>query len=116
MQFAGQEYDSLIPNLIRKSKTLNLQGEYDLVLYNCTSIVIMEVKYKARKDDVEKLMKKVETFKLLFPEYANFTVYLGLAAFHFEENTEEISIEQGVAVIKQKGKNIIINDAHLKAF
>jgi hypothetical protein len=44
MQFAGQKYDSFIPNLIKKSKLLNLEGEYDLVLYNCTSVVIIEIK------------------------------------------------------------------------
>jgi hypothetical protein len=116
MYFAGQEYDKISHNLIRKSRKLNLQDEYDLVLYNCTSIVIIEIKYKARKDDVEKLMKKAETFKLLFPEYANFDIYLGLAAFYMHIAIEKESINQGIAVIKQVGKNMVVNDTHLKVF
>jgi hypothetical protein len=116
MQFAGQEYNGFDSRVRRKDKKLNLQGEYDLVLYNCTSAVIIEIKYKARKKDVQELLLKAPIFKQLFPQYANYGLYLGLAAFHFEENTEKESIDQGIAVIKQVGDNMVINDAHLKLF
>jgi hypothetical protein len=116
MQFAGQEYDGIFPNLKQKNKKLNLQGEYDLVLYNCTSVVIIEIKYKAREKDVQKLLLKTPVFKQLFPQYANYDIYLGIAALHFEEKSESESIEQGIAVIKQVGDNMVINDAHLKVF
>jgi len=116
MQFAGQEYDEIDHHLRRKSKKLNLQGEYDLLLLNGKSVVIIEIKYNAREKDVVKLLKKAPVFKQLFPQYANFDLYLGLAAFHFEENTENDSIEQGIAVIKQVGENMVIYDEHLKVF
>jgi len=116
MQFAGQEYDEIDRNLRKKSKKLSLQSEYDLVLYNCTSVVIIEIKYKAREKDVVKLLAKAPIFKQLYPQYANYDMYLGLAAFHFEENTENDSIEHGIAVIKQIGDTMVINDAHLKIF
>jgi len=116
MYFAGQEYDEIDRNLRKKSKRLNLQSEYDLVLSNCTSVVIIEIKYKARVKDVERLLGKAPVFKQLYPQYANFDMYLGLAAFHFEENTENDSIEHGIAVIKQVGDTMVINDAHLKVF
>jgi len=66
MYFAGQNYDSVSPNLSKKVKKLNLQDEYDLVLYNCTSVVIIEIKYKADLDDIENLLKKSLTFKNCF--------------------------------------------------
>ena len=116
MQFAGQEYDSISPYLKKKVKSLNLRGEYDLVLYNCTSVVIIEVKYSAERKHVERLLKKMPIFKQLFPEYANFDFYLGLAALHFEGNTESEAIDHGIAVIKQVGDNMVINDEHLKVF
>ena len=116
MQFAGQEYNGFDNRIRRKDKKLNLQGEYDLVLYNCTSVVIIEIKYKARKKDVQELLLKAPIFKQLFPQYANYGLYLGLAAFNFEENTEKESLDQGIAVIKQVGDNMVINDAHLKVF
>ena len=116
MQFAGQEYDEMDHHIRKKSKKLNLQSEYDLVLYNCTSVVIIEIKYKAREKDVVRLLTKAPVFKQLYPQYAHYDMYLGLAAFHFEENTENDSIEHGVAIIKQIGDTMVINDAHLKVF
>ena len=116
LQFAGQKYDGIIHNYRQKSKKLNLQGEYDLVLYNGSSVVIIEIKYKARERDVVKLMSKASTFKQLFPHYANYDMFLGLAAFHFEEQSEQKSIDEGIAVIKQNGDNMVINDAHLKNY
>ncbi|MCL2436216.1 MAG: hypothetical protein FWD09_08810 [Lentimicrobiaceae bacterium] len=116
MQFAGQEYDEMDHHLRKKSKKLNLQNEYDLVLYNCTSVVIIEIKYKARERDVVRLLAKAPVFKQLYPQYANYDMYLALAAFHFEENTENDSIEHGIAVIKQVGDTMVINDEHLRVF
>ena len=48
--------------------------------------------------------------------YDEYDLYLGLAAFNFEENTENNSIEQGIAIIKQVGENMVIYDEHLKVF
>ena len=116
MQFAGQKYDEISPNLSKKIKRLNLQGEYDLVLYNCSSVVIIEIKYKANTNDIEGLLKKAPIFKQLYPQYANFDMYLGLASLHFNKNVENESIQQGVAVIKQVGENVVIYDKNLKVF
>jgi hypothetical protein len=112
LHFAGQDYDSLAPNLTKKDKKINLQGEYDLVLYNCTSIAIIEIKYKADKEDVEQVVKKADTFKKLFPEYKDYAIYLGLAGLHINKSVEKEAIKQGVGVIKQVGKNMVIQDAH----
>ena len=116
MYFAGQKYDTLKPNLKRRVKALRLQAEYDLVLFNCKSVVIIEVKYSADLDDVLSLMRKAPVFKKLFPKYANYDLYLGLAALHIDTVTQKESIKQGIAVIKQVGKSMVINDTHLKVF
>jgi chemotaxis protein histidine kinase CheA len=116
MKFAGQKYDVIDRNYKRKDKRLNLKGEYDIILYNCSSVAIIETKYKARKDHVENLMNKAPVFKQFFPKFANFDIYLGLAAFHFEADTENEAINQGIAVIKQIGDNMVVNDKYLKVF
>jgi len=116
MKFAGQKYDAIALNLRKKISEINLQGEYDLVLYNCTSVVIIEIKYKARKEDVEELLNKAPVFKQLFPEYANYDLYLGLAGLHVNVTAEKEAIKKGIAIIKQVGNNMVINDDHLKVF
>ena len=116
MEFAGQKYDSMDSGTKRKIKSLNLQGEYDLLLYNCISVVIIEIKYSAEKKHVGWLLEDAAKFKQLFPQYASFDLYLGLAALHFEEDTEKEAIKNGIAIIKQVGENMVIYDAHLKVF
>ena len=115
-QFAGQKYDSFIPNLTKNATQLNLKAQYDLVLYNCTSVAIIEIKYNARKGDIQQALKKAKTFKQLFPEYANYNLYLGLAGLHVEPAAENEARQQGIAIIKQVGDNMVVYDEHLKVF
>jgi len=114
--FAGHDYHIIDHNINRRSKALNLEDEYDLVLYNNDSVVIIEIKYNAKKEDVEQILKKAETFKKLMPQYKDFSLYLGLAGLHVYQNAEKEAIKQGVAVIKQVGKKTVINDKNLKVF
>ena len=92
MYFAGQEYDSLAHNLRKKSKKMNKKDEFDLVLYNCSSVALIEIKYNAQKKHVEQALTKVESFKTLFPEYKDFAMYLGLAGLHVDEDAEQEAI------------------------
>jgi len=114
--FAEQEFDFVEGNVNKYSKKMNLKGEYDLLLCNGNAVVIIEIKYKVQKEHVEQLIHKIDSFKLLFPHYNNYTIYLGLAGFHINVTAEKEALKQGVAIIKQVGKNMVINDAHLKLF
>ena len=114
--FAGQDFQFVDFNLKRYVKALDLKDEYDIVLYNGVAVAIIETKYKVRKEDVEQIVKKAETFKILFPLYKDYALYLGLAGFHVFANAEKEANKQGVGIIKQVGKSMLINDAHLKAF
>jgi hypothetical protein len=116
LYFAGQEFDSYSANLVKGVKKLNLNDQYDLVLYNSASVVIIEIKYKAKKEDIEQVLKKAQTFKQLFPEYSNHNLYLGLAGLNVAIDAEKEAVNQGIAIIKQLGDNMVIHDEHLKAF
>jgi len=112
--FFGEKFDEIEKNL--KSHRHGLKDEYDIVLYNHTSVALIEVKYKAHKDDIPKILQKAENFRLLFPYYNDFKIYLGLATMAFYPELEQECIEQGIAVIKQVGETVVINDKHLKVF
>jgi len=116
LHFAGQDFDSHSSNLVKSVKKLNLSDQYDLVLYNCTSVVIIEIKYKVKKENVQQALKKAKTFKQLFPEYANYNLYLGLAGLDVEIAAEKEALSQGIAIIKQVGDNMVIHDKDLKVF
>jgi hypothetical protein len=61
-------------------------------------------------------MRKAQTFRINFPYYQQHKIYLGLATMAFYPKLEEECIKQGIAVIKQSGGNVIINDWQLKAY
>jgi hypothetical protein len=114
MNFFGEKFDEIEKNI--KPKTKKLQDEYDIVLYNHDAVAIIEVKYKANKNDIPAVLKKAETFRILFPDYKDFKIYLGLAAMSFYPDLEQECINEGIAIIKQVGDSVVINDKHLKVF
>jgi len=112
--FFGERFNEIEKNLIHHWK--DLKDEYDIVLYNHSAVALIEVKYKAHKNDVEKVLKKAETFRILFPNYKDFKIYLGLASLSFYPELERECIAEGIAVIKQVGDTVVINDENLKVF
>ena len=110
--FFGEKFD-----WIRKNKGgLEVDDEYDIVLVNGQSVGIVETKYKAHKNDLPKILNKAATFRINFPNYVNHKIYLGLASMSFYPELEQECNEQGIAVIKQVGETVVINDEHIKAY
>jgi hypothetical protein len=110
--FFGEKFDEIKKNL----KGTETDDEFDMVMLNGHSVGLVEVKFKAHENDIPKILKKVSTFKTNFPKYQNHKVYLGLATMAFYPELEEECIRQGIAIIKQVGDTVVINDKHLKAF
>jgi len=112
--FFGEKFDDIRNNI--KNFWQGIEDEYDIVLYNQISVALIEVKYKAHSNDIPVVLKKAETFRILFPGYKDFKIYLGLASMIFYPELEQECINQGIAVIKQLGDKVIISDKHLKVF
>jgi hypothetical protein len=110
--FFGKTFESIEKNMRGRV----VIDEYDIVIFGSTTIAIIETKYKMRPEDVEKVIKKAETFRINFPMYQNHQIYLGLAALVPSEIVERDCIEEGIAVIKQIGDTVVINDEHLNVF
>ena len=114
LNFFGEKFDDIEKNL--KGRGQSLRDEYDIVLYNHASVAIIEVKYKAHISDIPDVLKKAETFRILSPDYKDFKIYLGLASMSFYPALEKKCIENGIAIIKQVGDTVVINDKHLRAY
>jgi hypothetical protein len=112
--FFGEAFDEIEKNL--KPKNMNLKDEYDIVMYNHHSVAIIDVKFKAHENDIPKVIKKAETFRILCPDYKDFKIYIGLASLSFYKELEQACLDQGIAIIKQVGDNVVINDSGLKVF
>ena len=113
-QFFGEKFDKLIRAEIMHDENNIMKGELDLILINCISAAIIEVKFKVREKHIEQVKKKVKRFRERFPEYKNHRVILGLASMVFDEDIQNKCIENGIAVIQQIGDTFVINDDNLK--
>jgi hypothetical protein len=115
MMFAGQHYDAIDFNVKRKVK--DLKGEYDIVLYNGTTVAIIEVKNKACQADVEELVaKKLPVFRSLFPLYRDHAVYLGIGSMSFDNRVLKKAHELGIGILRQKGDTIEADTGHVRAY
>ena len=104
MIFGGVKFDEIERNIKLKSKMLNLQGEYDIVLTNGDTIAIIEAKWRVRPEDITKLAtKQVANFRNLFPMFADYKIMLGIGGMGFEGDAEDIAKASGVGVIKVIG-------------
>ena len=108
MVFAGIRFDDMIRNQKKYSKKLDLKGEFDIVMYNCEIIAIIEAKYKVDELDVANLIdkKKVEKFRLLFPEYRDYKIMLAIGGGSFEGKAEEEAEKRGIGIIKVVGDKV----------
>ena len=110
--FFGEKFDSIKKNL----KGIVNDDEYDISMLNGKSVVIVEVKFKAHHDHIAKVIGKAQTFRENFPAYAGHRIYLAMASLNFTADVEEDVKNNGIAVVKQVGDNVIICDDNLKAF
>jgi hypothetical protein len=113
--FFGEEFDEIEKNLKPKKKK-KIEDEYDIVMTNGSSVAIVEVKFKAHARDIDRIKNKAKTYRILCPDYKDYKIYLGFASLSFYPELEQECIAEGIAVIKQVGDKVIINDKHLRVF
>ena len=116
--FVNEKFDYIKRNFIYRGEGDNLKAEYDIFLFNGKSAAIIEVKYKAKAEniDINKLISRVEVFKIWFPEYKNHNIYLGVAAMSFHKEIVWQLHRAGIATIRPIGKKMVVYDKTVKAF
>lgn len=82
----------------------NIQDEFDILLVNGKDVAIIETKYKAHINDLDRLInKKYVNFKKLYPEYSEYNHHLGLASFYITDNVKEEALSKNVMILQRKG-------------
>jgi hypothetical protein len=114
--FVNETFEKVIRNRVIMNGTW--EAEFDLLLLNGKSVVIIEVKYRAKRDNItiKKLVSRIEPFKVLFPDYKEHTIYLGVAAMSFEKRLADRLRRAGIATIHQEGKKMVVYDKEVRAF
>jgi len=112
--FFGEKFDDIRRNV--STLVIGSKDEYDIVMLNGKSVGIVEIKYRARKDDIAQIIRKAKTFRSNFPNYRKHQLYLALASLTFSQQLEGECIKKGIAIVKQVGDTVVINDKHLKIY
>ncbi len=115
-EVGGIKYEVLERNVSRSRGTLSC--EYDLVLYNESDLLIIEVKYKFHPKDVVKFAEKnLQIFKTLSPHFSNLTMRGAVASFSFPDESIELAKKYGLFIFARIGKNVeISNFEKVKSF
>ena len=111
----GEKFDLVIEQESRKS-IVGFEAEYDIIMFNGHYVCIVEVKYKADAKDIQKVLRKIITFRKNFPEHNDKKIFLALAGMSFSKNTEEACKDNGIAILKQVGDTIEVYDENLTTF
>lgn len=94
-------FDDVVKNMEKHRG--KIQEEYDLVMTHGDAVAVVEVKYKAHKNDLDKLDRKMRHFKQLFPIYQAFKQYGAIAAFHINDDAKEEALSRGYFVLQRSG-------------
>jgi hypothetical protein len=109
MSLGKMTFDIIDRNLKRSTK--HLKEEYDIILTNKKLKLIVEVKQKFHPNDVEKLLRKLDNYKILFPNDKNYVLYGAAAALKVPDETIEKAKTHGLFVLTQQGNALrVIND------
>jgi hypothetical protein len=89
-----------------------LAEEYDLVLVNSISLIIIEVKAKAHVADLEVMVnRKVPNFSRLFPQFQGYQIYAGIATLATYDELLASAEALGLFLITQEGKHTALIQA-----
>ena len=111
----GEQFDECFSLQKRKNKAHQLKGEQDIILSSNEAVAFVEVKYRARKEDAEKIIAKLPNLRILYPQHNLKRIYLGIAALSFDMDVETACNKNGIAIVKQVGDTVVVNDEYLKA-
>ena len=104
-RLAGIDYDFIDKNITRQKD--GIEDEYDILLVNGKDVAIIETKYKAHSNDLDRLInKKYTNFKKLYPEYKDYNHHLGLASFNINDDLKQKALDESVMILQRKGEVI----------
>ena len=113
--FMGEKYDYVVEYLRPYPNTV-IPDEYDLVLHNGSTVVIIEMKYKASIEDVGKMFSKLHSYRANYPMNKDYKIYLALASFRFPEKVRKRADEEGIVLIEQRGDKIEVISENVKTW
>ena len=109
--FMGEKFDWVLENVKPDPDLAVMNDQYDLILRNGKTLVLIEMKYNAKVDDVGRMFRKLETYRANYPMFKDYKTYLCLASFSFSDKVKARAAKKGIVLIQQKGEiNEVISE------
>ena len=113
---ANLQFDEIAKNSYKYVRN-DMKGEYDIILFNGDSVMIIEIKNKVRDKDIENLKnKQIRNFRELFPTYKDYKVYGAIAGFTINEELVKKAKNNGFFVLKKKGELMVEEHSEIKVY
>lgn len=101
----GVTFNIVSTNL--KNIVNGIEGEYDIVLTNCNTVLVVEVKYKLHEADIDDFInERLPRFKQIFPQYKKHKLWGGVAALVIPRDYVKKSEDCGLFVFSQANNQI----------
>ena len=114
MTVNGVQYNYIDKNIKMKEGTKEI-GELDIILYNGSTIALIEVKTKAHPNDLTLLYKLLENYRKKHPTDQR-DIFLYYASFCFTSEIEQEASEKGIGLLTVQGDTIESLNDSLAAF
>ena len=108
----GERFDRVLE--YHRPLTAVIDDEYDLILRNCTTVALIEMKYKAGINDVGKMFSKLNSYRANYPSDNNYKIYLCLASFRFPAAIRARAADEGIVLIQQRGEKIEVISKNIR--
>ena len=94
-----------------------MKGEYDIILFNGDTVLLVEVKNKIRDKDIKNLKdKQIKNFRELFPNYKNYKIYGAIAGFTIKKDLIKKAKDNGFFVLQKKGELLVEEHNKIKSY
>jgi len=114
--FMGEKFDWVLEDVKPDPELAVIYDQYDLILRNGKTLVLIEMKYKAGSDDVGRMFRKLESYRTNYPMFKDYKTYLCLAAFCFTDTARERAEKEGIVLIQQRGEVIEVISENVKTW
>jgi hypothetical protein len=86
-------------------------------MVNSIAVSLLEVKYRVRLEHITKLLQtQMPAFRLLFPEYKNHKIILGVGGMSFEDEAIEEANKNGIGLIRINNDKVEFQTNEIKEY
>jgi hypothetical protein len=98
-----------------QSERLATPMEVDIFVVDDEEAVVVEVKSRFSRQDVDDFLQKLELFKQAFRHFSEYRIYGSVAAIEFDQYVDRYAYQRGLFVIRQCGDSVeIANDTSFR--